>query len=197
MTIPFPSRGRGDSTAARERTPEAVAAFEAMFRAHYEDLCDQVRRIVKSSAVAEELVQDVFAQIWERLDVLDETRNPAAYLRTAAKRHALNYLTREGLAARYLARQDRAEPEVEGSVIQDIEDRELEARVREATDKLPRQMRMAWRLRRERGMTHEEISRAMGISIKTVERHLGKAFKRLRVSLAGYLALVVATMLSA
>jgi RNA polymerase sigma-70 factor (ECF subfamily) len=181
-----------------ERTAAEVAAFEAMFRAHYVYVCAYARRFVRSQAVAEELAQDVFARIWARPGSMETGRNERAYLFVAMKRTALNYLAREGLAARYEAAQEH-----EASLERDrwsstdvAEDRELEARVQAAVEALPPQARAVWRLQREAGMSYAEVARELNLSVKTVERHMGRALRGLRVSLAGYLAMVVAVVLT-
>jgi RNA polymerase sigma-70 factor (ECF subfamily) len=203
MTVPEADRDRTDSLCdeaalerVRERTATEVAAFEAMFRANYADMCGYLRRFVRSEAIAEELAQDVFARIWARPGAMDVGRSDRAYLFVAAKRTALNYLAREGLAARYVAERDPEEPVGSWSLADELEDRELEARVRVAVDALPRQARTVWRLQREAGMTYAEVARELGLSVKTVERHMGKALKVLRASLGGYLVFTVAALLS-
>jgi RNA polymerase sigma-70 factor, ECF subfamily len=205
MSVPESDRDRGASSwgegeegvgPAGERTPAEVAAFEALFRANYAGMCGYVRRFVRSHAVAEELAQDVFARIWARPGTMQVGRNERAYLFVAAKRTALNYLAREGLAARYVEGQEYEEPAGGWSLAEEIEDRELEDRVREAVEALPRQARAVWRLQREAGMSYTEVARELGLSVKTVERHMGRALRLLRTSLGGYLALVVAGVLA-
>jgi RNA polymerase sigma-70 factor (ECF subfamily) len=197
MSAPARSPHGNTPSVPRARTPEEIAAFEAMFRAHYADVCAYARRFVRSPAVAEELAQDVFTRIWERLDSLDPARNERSYLFTAAKRAALNYLTREGLAARYVAQQDGAEPATEFSAADALEDAELIARVHAAAEQLPPQAKAVWQLRREANMSYAEIAQELGLSVKTVERHMGRAFRGLRASLAGYLAIALVAVLSA
>jgi RNA polymerase sigma-70 factor, ECF subfamily len=180
------------------RTAAEVAAFEAMFRAHYGQLCAYARRFVGSAAVAEELAQDVFARIWARPGLLDEARNVRAYLFMAAKRTALNYLVHEGLGARYeAAEQQAAMAAGDDTLLSDaVEERDLEARVRAAVEALPPQARAVWRLQREVGMSYAQVAREMGLSVKTVERHMGRALKELRVTLAGYLVVAIAMVLT-
>jgi len=47
-----------------------VTAFEALFRAHYAALCHFVYGYVRSRAVAQELVQDLFLRLWENRNPL-------------------------------------------------------------------------------------------------------------------------------
>jgi RNA polymerase sigma-70 factor (ECF subfamily) len=189
MTVP--ERELATLRSPWERSAGEVAAFEAMFRGNYADICGYIRRFVRSQAVAEELAQDVFAKIWARPGILRIDRSERGYLLVAAKRTALNYLTREGLAARYVATEEQEEAGAHRSPTEEIEERELERRVRAAVEALPRQAQAVWRLQREAGMSYAEVARELGLSVKTVERHMGRALKLLRGSLGGYLALLV------
>jgi RNA polymerase sigma-70 factor (ECF subfamily) len=180
------------------RTAAEVAAFEAMFRAHYAPICAFARRFVGSHAVAEELAQEVFGRVWARPGLVDAARNVRAYLLTATKRSALNHLQHEGLGARYeMEVQQAALVAGDGPMPTDVaEEAELEARVRAAVEALPPQTRAVWRLQREAGMSYAQVARELGLSVKTVERHMGRALHALRGRLAGYLIVAIAAVFS-
>jgi RNA polymerase sigma-70 factor (ECF subfamily) len=58
--------------------------------------------------------------------------------------------------------------------------KELDARVRAAIDQLPPQAREIFLLRWSEQMTYAEIAAALGLAVKTVENHIGRALKVLR-----------------
>jgi RNA polymerase sigma-70 factor (ECF subfamily) len=72
-------------------------AFEAMFRAYYNALVVYGTRIVRSTDIAEELVQEVFGRIWERRAKWEATGSLAAYLHGAVRNEALVRLRRDQL----------------------------------------------------------------------------------------------------
>jgi RNA polymerase sigma-70 factor (ECF subfamily) len=45
-------------------------------------------------------------------------------------------------------------------------------------------------------MTYREIARELGVSMKTVDGQMGRALRMLRVSLAGYVGVVVAALIA-
>jgi RNA polymerase sigma-70 factor (ECF subfamily) len=65
-----------------------------------------------------------------------------------------------------------------------IEREELSVRVREALHALPEQQRAVIHLRWIGHLTHAEIARVLGISVKTSENHANRAMQRLRQLLA-------------
>lgn len=64
---------------------------------------------------------------------------------------------------------------------------ELRAELAKYTQQLPEKCRLVFQLSREDGYSQKQIAEALQISEKTVEAHLGKAFKTLRSKLASFM----------
>jgi RNA polymerase sigma-70 factor (ECF subfamily) len=166
------------------------AEFEALFRAHYAPLCAFVTRMVGSRAVAEELVQELFLYLWEHRATWSAHTSIRPYLYTAARNATLNYLRREKLEERAMQGDEgtialftRSQLEIEREVAL----AEFERAVKRAIAQLPRRCGEVYTLSREQFLSYAEIGEVMGISTKTVEVHMGRAFKLLRKHLAPYL----------
>ena len=71
------------------------------------------------------------------------------------------------------------------------DDPELQKRVQDALNTLPEQCRQVFGLSRFEALKYREIAEQLGISIKTVETHMGKALRILRMELAEYLTLIL------
>ena len=65
--------------------------------------------------------------------------------------------------------------------------KELESKFRDALNELPEQCRTVFQLSRFEDMKYKEIADKLDISVKTVENHMGKALKLLRIKLVDYL----------
>src|SRR5436309_14048450 len=77
-----------------------AAAWESAFEACYVDLCEYVLRLVGSAEAAEDVVHDLFLQLWHTRGVRDQDRLSRPYLYAAARNRAHKYLRhRRGLAA--------------------------------------------------------------------------------------------------
>jgi RNA polymerase sigma-70 factor (ECF subfamily) len=166
------------------------AEFEALFRAHYAPLCAFVTRMVGSRAVAEELVQELFLYLWEHRATWSAHTAVRPYLYAAARNATLNYLRREKLEERAMQGDEgtialftRSQLEIEREVAL----AEFERAVKRAIAQLPRRCGEVYTLSREQYLSYAEIGEVMGISTKTVEVHMGRAFKLLRKHLAPYL----------
>ena len=67
----------------------------------------------------------------------------------------------------------------------------LEEAIRQAMNALPEQCRTVFQLSRYEELKYREIATRLSISEKTVENHMGKALKLLRLKLADYIVTVV------
>ncbi|MCV9386158.1 RNA polymerase sigma-70 factor [Reichenbachiella ulvae] len=161
------------------------SAFEQIFRLYYTDLSRYCLKYVRDEHVAEELVQEVFINIWDRRHTLSITTSVKAYLFTAVRNRSFNYLKlqipkeqRKIGVEDVLDLTDGSE-EREGNMA--IE--ELYSYVQEAIDALPPKCKVIFNLSRSGGMTYKEIAEELDLSVKTVENQVGHALRKLREQL--------------
>ncbi len=183
----------GDAPAAPSGSglPERVrsgdpAAFEALFREYHSPLCGFAYRYVRSSDVAEELVQEVFLDLWERCEEGQQLISPKAYLFTAVRNAAASYLRHQGVAERFEPETVELFMRPEPLPDAELRSRELSAALERAIARLPERCRLVFTLSREQGLTYAEIAKVLAISAKTVENQMGRAYKALRKALAPY-----------
>ena len=162
------------------------AAFDSVFRAHYPPLVGMAEGMVRSRAVAEEIVQDVMLALWRRRDALPIEESLKAYLFRATRNRALNHL-------RHARVEREGEPYATGPTMKApaapslLVEEEIDVAVRGAIGELPERCREVFELSRVHGLRYAEIASALGISVKTVEAQMGKALRILRDRLAAWL----------
>ncbi len=192
--------GPPDAAAVARRDAALVArirsgdpsAFEGLFRAYYAALWAYVLGYVKAGDVAEELVQDVFARIWERRSTWQVRDDVRGYLFGAARNHALRYLGHQRVIDRWEAQavHDLGIAGVgRGPLPTDepLRSKEVLDALQRALARLPARQREAYLLRWQNGLANAEIAEAMGISVKGVEVLLAKALRALRLALDRFL----------
>lgn len=140
---------------------------------------------------AENIVQDVFLQLWEKKDVLDIQVNLIAYLFALVKNRCLDYLRHKVVAEEY-----KQELAVKLSALELLDssftsDDDIEGLVRSSIDKLPGRCREIFIKSRIEGKRYREIADEMNLSVNTVENQMSIALKKLRVELRDYLSLLV------
>ena len=176
MTSPHRLPYRGPEWVERIRAGDE-AAFEALFRALAPGLCALVTRYVASRAVAEEIVQDLFLEVWTHRAELSIDRSIAAYLYTSARNRALNHAKRERRVVDLTLADggDTSDPGAPG------ESELLDAlELQDAIAQLPARCRLIFTLNRHQDLSYTEIATSLGLSVKTVETHMGRALKALR-----------------
>lgn len=169
-------------------------AFEALFRAHYEPLVRFALGLLKSHAAAEEVVQEIFLNVWKQRARLDVQRTVRAYLFGATRNRAINSL-RHARYEEQLAVSMNTDPNPTTRSVtprmvgadERVRTRELRAAIARAIEELPMRRRETFVLSREHQMTYEQIADVMGVSVKTVEEQIGRAIKSLRAALLPWL----------
>lgn len=162
------------------------SAFDTIFRAWYPSLVRSAESIVRSRAVAEEVVQDVMLELWRRRESLARDSSPQAYLFQSTRNRALNHVRHERVERR--GEPEAVEPaSVAASAPAQLIEEEIEVALKSAVSELPARCREVFELSRTHGLRYSEIATVLGISVKTVEAQMGKALRILRERLAPWL----------
>ncbi len=140
--------------------------------------------------IAEDIVQDVFLDLWERKDQLEMGDHISSFLYRSTYSKCLNYIKHEQVVKGYGENQIKL-TEIKmkyfnpdnNDVIQRIENEELSLSINQAIEELPDKCREVFRLSYLEEMKNKEIADFMHISLRTVEAHMYKALKFLRLRL--------------
>ncbi len=160
--------------------------FDALFRAYYEPLCNYACAMTHGDMdEAEDIVQDRFFKIWEKRAELTIQYSIKAYLYKMVYNACLNRVRDEKTRTKYKVH--NATFLEENPVLQLDLTSEVQTNVQKAIAALPTQCRHVFELNRFEDLKYREIAEQLGISIKTVENHIGKALRLLREQLSEYL----------
>jgi RNA polymerase sigma-70 factor (ECF subfamily) len=162
--------------------------FDALFRAFYPRLCGYAARSTRSPEVAEELVQEVFAWVWERRLTMDPKGSLEQYLFRAVRNRALKHLRHRSIRDRFRSEVARRSREICPTPEEQLRYVEISDAAQRAIDDLPDRCRQIFLLSREGALTYGEIAELLQISVKTVETQMGRALKAVRSALNPYLS---------
>lgn len=132
------------------------------------------------SFLAEEVVQEVFMQLWEQRVDPSSIRNPHSYLATLVKNRIYDVIRHRSVVR---AHEERVRYEMEVADLEDLTDEEREAMISQAwrlVQSLPEAAREIFLLATMEGLKYSEIAERKGISINTVKTQLRIARKKLR-----------------
>lgn len=163
--------------------------YKSTFRKYYAKLLFYATRIVGEEG-AEDVVQDVFVELWNRKETIEIGDQIQAFLYRAVYTRSLNVLKHKTIEDNYCSsmeeiNQKRAEfyhPN-NNEVIKRIENHELRSEIYEAINELPDKCKEVFKLSYLHHMKNKEIADILNISLRTVEAHMYKALKFLRARL--------------
>lgn len=164
-------------------------SFEQFFHRYYPLLCAYARRFVNIED-AEEVVQDVFASLWEKRESMAINSSLHAYLFRMVYHRILNKLAKEDA----MHRADERFCQDMNDLLYDEEPfrlEELQQRIADALAALPPTYREAFTLYRLQGMECKEIAAQLGVSDKLVYYRVQQAVKLLEQELKDYLPLAL------
>lgn len=157
-------------------------AMDYLFDSYYNMMCNKALSYVKNSNRAEDIVQDVFLNVWKKRTEINIHSTFKGYLLKSVTNRALNYIRDKKTPTAELTDQIM---DHSLSIEEEIYYSETEQMILEYIDKLPPRCRQIFIMNRIDQMKYKEISKELGISIKTVEHHIAKALHFMREKLAG------------
>lgn len=171
-------------------TSEQIQALRAgdkeIFRRLYFEFQPRLYRFLwlklRSVERAEDLVQETFLRVWETCDRLRPDGNLEIYLFRIASNLATDALRAQ--QRRPSTTSLNTTPLLDSCTTEDaVAYQELTHRIEAIVSQLPDGPKTAFLLSRYEELSHAEISAIMKISVKTVEKHIGKALQALRAGL--------------
>ena len=186
----------------KTRIPD-LEALEALFKRFYKPLRAYAYRFVSDEYQAEDIVQDVFLEIWQRHESIHfDDESIKSYLFKAIYTHAINVLTRQPQPVSSLGFGQNDDPlklyvyDLTQNADNCLLLKELKTAIQSYIQILPPQCHKIFILSRNYGLKNREIADQLGISIKAVEKQISKALfglkeHLLKKGLLFFLALII------
>jgi RNA polymerase sigma factor (sigma-70 family) len=164
-----------------ERDKDAVrAGLDRLARRYYAPLASFFRKRTRDTAEVQDLVQQVFLRLAQYREV-DKIRNADGFIFQTASNTLKDHFRNSAVRNRFIKEQI----EKGGSSGSDFSPervllgRESVAQLADALRQLPERTRDVFMLRCFEGLKHAEIARLQGISVRAVEKHMGRALAHL------------------
>lgn len=173
-----------------EKYVQDFMALEVLFKRFYKPLRAYAFRFVNDKDLSEDIVQDVFYELWKRREsVRFEDVAIKSYLFRAVYTHTLNVLhdKSQNTCSLATARDVDIVDQYVTSYMQNSEQslllKELEEEIMSYINTLPPQCRKIFMLSRSYGLKNREIAEQLNISVKAVEKQISKALSGLKEDL--------------
>jgi RNA polymerase sigma-70 factor, ECF subfamily len=167
------------------------SAFTVLFTKYYPDLVRFSYGYTRDSNASEEIVQEVFLKLWENRNSLIINISLKSFLLKTVQNRSIDSLRHANIIHKYASivtdHPLLSENDTENYVLHS----DLEANFNHAMDKLPAQYAEVFRMSRIETLNYQEISRKLGISVRTVEVRVSKALSLLREELKDFLLVAI------
>lgn len=165
-------------------------AFTEIYNRYWDKLFFVAGKKLDNLSVAEEIVQDIFSDIWLRREILVVPAGLSLYLAAALRYKIINIRVKRTHEMKYRRYAETHLSLVDNTVEETLSFEALQSQLSECVARLPERCRLSFRLSREAGLQQKEIANLMKISEKAVEHNISRALKTLRTSLRQFLATI-------
>ena len=155
-------------------------AFSVLYTHYHDILVNYCKQYQHDQEEAEDIVQDIFEQLWETREKLDEDLSFSGYVHTLTRNRILQKFRQFDVHARYaqyiLVHAKEATNETEES----IEYNDYAALLNELIEHLSPKQIEVFKLSRIEGRTYKEIAELLHITVPTVQTHAYIAMKKIK-----------------
>lgn len=155
-------------------------AFEAIYRRYVQSLYRYARKTIASSEDCQEIIQDIFTDLWMRHPALGHVTVLNAYLFRMVKYKVIRYLQHSQVKKRYAEHYMLFEALYDSTSDNEHHPEALRQMIETGLANLPERCRCAIMLRLTENLSNGDIARRMNIKKRTVENYMVTAFNHLR-----------------
>ncbi|WP_282638681.1 RNA polymerase sigma-70 factor [Sphingobacterium thalpophilum] len=154
----------------------SIAAFERIYSHFWHKMYIVAYNILRNKEACEDIVQDIFSQLWNRRAHLD-IRNLESYLITAVRFQVFRSINEQKCRNNLILTLTKLPADFfeQAHVYQEIEEA-----LQQGIEQLPEKCSKIFYLSRKKQLSNKEIAKQLNISVKTVENQITIAIKKLR-----------------
>jgi RNA polymerase sigma-70 factor (ECF subfamily) len=170
-------------------------SFETVYRYYYPRLNYFARQYLLDADASKNIVQDVFAELWDKRESIYSDTNLQAWLFTVTKNKSLKAIAKFKSRENYGNYIKVRELEVNYKSLSDFDTsnlifEELQKQIQITLEKLPPSCRKIFEMSRFEDKKNREVAEELNLSIKTVEAQISKALRIFKNDLKEYLPLI-------
>ena len=160
-------------------------AYEQLFVRYYPTLLRFIHGMLKDNHMAEDIAQNIFMKLWIHREKLDSTQSLKNYLFVLAKHEIFNIFKAKRTTMLSLLPQlnDRDIEDRGYSIEEQYNYAELNELLIQNISKMPPQRQLIFRMSRCEHLSNREIAERLGLSVRSVDKHIELALKDLHNSI--------------
>ncbi len=164
-----------------------VKSFELLYHKYYRRLCLYAYSLVSDDYLAEDIVQDLFVNLWQKKNTIQISGSLKGYLFRSVHNESINALKKK-LSKKNSVNNTIQQEQWSGLeniinynayILERMEADETEKKINKAIKLLPKQCREVFQLSRIDNLSNSEISQKLNISPHTVRGQLHNAIQKI------------------
>lgn len=161
-------------------------ALNEIYRRYQGVLYSHAYRRLPDREEVRDLIQELFVYLWTHREHLDIKSSLSAYLYASVRNRVINQYRNKKVRDNFAGSLQEFIDAGENVTEELLQEKELKSLIEREIEYLPTQMRVIFEMSRNLDMTHNEISKSLGLSPYTVRNQIHNALKILRVKLGSH-----------
>lgn len=175
---------------------DSERAIKTIFDAYYDSLCSYAESILRDQFSAEEVVEQLFIQLWINAKSISIFTSLKNYLYRSVHNNCLKYIEKHKVELRRFSQYIFHDEEILNFVSEEyplsrLITGELEEKAEQIMQSLPEQCKSIYFLSRYENLSYSEIAQKLGVTVGTVKTQMSRAFQKFRDELKDYLPLFI------
>ena len=164
----------------QEIKADNMFAFDTLYEKYCRKLYKFGFSLLKSKEETENLIQDVFLNLWENRHRVENNASIQSYVFTIAYHSAVSILRKKARDQQFFDYLTTIREDLEDPVNVEVEYKELTVKLEEIIKNLPPRQKEIYLLHKVEGLRYEAIAEQLNISVNTIETHMSRALKTIR-----------------
>ncbi len=170
----------------KEIKADNMFAFDALYKKYSKRVYKFGYTILKSQEESENIMQDVFLNLWENRLKVDKDSSIKAYVFTITYNSAISIIRKKARESEFIEYLKTLQEINEDPVNMRLEYNELTNKLDKIINELPQRQKEVYMLHRVEGLKYNEIAERLHISVNTIENHMSRALKTIRKKMGIY-----------
>lgn len=184
------SKEDNENSLLKELSCGDVESFNILYRKYMPKLSCFAYQLLKDRQKAEDIVHDIFVKIWEKRANIYKVSNFNNYLFQMTKFAVYDYFDHHILEDQYSITLNKNEGSCSCDFEEKIDTDELYHLISISIENMAPQRKKIFKMSRYSGMSNKKIAESLGLSVKTIENHIGQALKDIRKAIVNMMLFI-------
>jgi RNA polymerase sigma-70 factor (family 1) len=163
-----------------------MLAFDILYKKYSKRLYKFAFSILKSDEESENIIQDVFLNLWENRQSVVKDSSVKYYVFSIVHNSAISLIRKKARTTQFIEYLRLHQNLNQDPVNVEFEYNELKDRLDRIVNRLPERQKEVYILHNVEGLRYQDIAKRLKISENTIENHMSRALKTIREKLGTY-----------